>query len=444
MNSLKTYATIASVLATLVIFVVINWIFYQDQIDFIQEDQYENLADYSVLALKNENSDPLLELAPFFGVVDFWKSHKPITYGIGSVHESSDLTELLGKKLNQENINWKDIVIKTLSPDVQTPDELLTLLEDAQPHEAIKVISIVISNTESLNIVSVFDAQNVVVWDQELIIMTLLLLLFMLAINLWIISLVSQPIVQLSRAVKQFGKDLRPLPLPEKGIDELVVASRAFNQMQQQITQLIKGRTQMLAAISHDIRTPVTRLKLRAALLEDEQLQGKIEADLDEITSMLDATLSFLRNDALVEDPVRMHFSQWLTDYCEQRIQLGDAIEIKQVTNCYWHIRPLAMQRVLDNIINNALKYGEHASIELVKKEESIQLSVQDKGKGIPEHLIKQVTKPFVRVDKARNKNMGGSGLGLAIVESIVQLHHGELTLYNTAQGLRVEVTLPL
>lgn len=444
MNSLKLYATVASVLATLVIFVVINWIFYQDQLKFIQEDQYESLADYSVLALKSEDSDALLELAPFFGVVDFWKSQTPTIHEISSTHEQSSLTEILKKKLNQEGINWERVTVKTLAPDIQAPDELLTLLEDTQAHETIKVISIVVSHTKSLNIVSIFDDQDMVVWDQELIIMTLLLLLFMLAINLWIISLVSQPIVKLSKAVKQFGKDLRPLPLPEKGVDELVIASRAFNQMQQQITQLIKGRTQMLAAISHDIRTPVTRLKLRAALLEDEKLQGKIETDLDEITSMLDATLNFLRNDALVEDPVKVHFSQWLKNYCEQRIQLGDAIEIKHIDNCHLQIRPLAMQRVLDNIINNALKYGEQATIELVEQEGRVQLSVQDKGKGIPEHLITQVTKPFVRVDKARNKNTGGSGLGLAIVESIVQLHHGELKLCNTEQGFRVEVTLPL
>lgn len=279
--------------------------------------------------------------------------------------------------------------------------------------------------------------------DQDVLLLIASLLVCMSLINLWMSSRVTQPLRQLQQAAQRFGQKLDTPALPETGITEVAQASRAFNRMQQQISELVQGRTQMLAAISHDLRTPITRLRLRAAMLADDKVQQNINADLDEITQMIDSSLEFLRNDAWLETPQTTDFSSLVTAYCQERQQLGDALHWHVSPHCHYDLRPVAIKRALSNLVDNALHYAQHVTVSLQCEQDNIILKVSDDGEGIPEALLSEVTKPFVRVDASRNQHTGGTGLGLASVLSIAQLHGGKLQLQNTHPGLAASIILP-
>lgn len=461
MNSLKARVAALSIAATLFIFMMVGWLFYDDQADYLRDEQYGNIADFAVLMAKENianisNADVVTEEGGFNTWVDeasqFWgisvlQTTTPI-FANESTYTNSKLTSIITQAFQQENVSLQLLQMREL--DIETvPEDLINILaleniELLLQGEPLQLISLHLSSNQIINLFTVLENPSQIIWDADFIALAFLLLILTLILNLWMASVITKPLLDLGKAAEQFGKDLQTPWLEEKGVKEVAAASRAFNRMQGHITQLIQGRTQMLAAISHDIRTPVTRLKLRAALLSDEKLQQKFESDLDEITQMVDATLDFLRNDALSEPLETLDFKRWINDLCQQRIKLGEAITIKQLETCQLRIRPLAMKRVVDNVINNGLNYGKQVDVKLLCNDQKAILVFEDQGSGIPEKLLQEVTKPFVRVDQARNKNKGGAGLGLAIVESIVQLHNGELKLMNMQQGLRVEIHLPL
>ncbi|WNZ87044.1 ATP-binding protein [Pseudomonas sp. P108] len=255
----------------------------------------------------------------------------------------------------------------------------------------------------------------------------------------------ANPLQRFARAARRFGTDLRAPPIKLEGPDEIRQAIIAFNTMQAQIQHFIAERTHMLASISHDLRAPLTRMRLRSEFMEDLDHQGKLIRDVEEMQSMINAALAFFREDTHREQTTAFDLSELLQtivdDYRDQQIN----VDFDGPAHLVYEGRPLGIKRVIVNLLENALKYAQHPGIALKYDEYSICIEVSDDGPGIPEAALEQVFDPFFRLEASRNRDTGGVGLGLSAARAIVREQGGELTLSNRhAGGLLARVELPL
>ena len=269
-------------------------------------------------------------------------------------------------------------------------------------------------------------------------------LLVVLAL-VWGAHRMTRPLRQIAEAADRLGLDAGPPPLPEHGPRELRKATRAFNRMTARIRHLVDDRTLLLAAVSHDLRTMLTRLRLRAEFIEDGEQRGKAAADLDEMQAMLDATLAFARDEAADDHPVPVDLASLLRELSADLADAGRAASFDGPESLTLPGRPVALRRLFENLIDNALRYGEEASLTLRQGNGRAEALVDDRGPGIPEALRERVFDPFFRLEASRSRDTGGSGLGLAVVRAIVQRHDGAIRLEDRpGGGLRVRVTLAL
>lgn len=270
----------------------------------------------------------------------------------------------------------------------------------------------------------------------------------MLLVTLGLVALAARatvrPLTDLARAAHGLSADLRQPPLPEQGPSEVRAATHAFNAMQQRIRSGIEEREHFLAAVSHDLRTPLTRMRLRAELIDDPRLADALRADIGDMLYLLDGTLDFLRGKA-VEEPLQpIDLAAMLESIVEDFQGLG-TVTLQAPDTLRWQGRPQALRRALVNLIDNALKYGQRADVTLQQiGEHEVQVRVDDAGPGIPEAELDKVFDPFYRVDNSRSRDTGGTGLGLAIVRQIAHSHGGRVSLSNRAGGgLRAVLLLP-
>ncbi|WDR35039.1 ATP-binding protein [Pseudomonas serboccidentalis] len=255
----------------------------------------------------------------------------------------------------------------------------------------------------------------------------------------------AKPLQRFASAARRFGGDLRAPPIKIQGPDEIRQAIIAFNTMQAQIQHYISERTHMLASISHDLRAPLTRMRLRSEFMEDFDHQGKLIRDIEEMQSMINAALAFFREDTQPEQATAFDLSELLQtiidDYRDQNI----AIDFSGPAHLVYEGRPLGIKRVIVNLLENAEKYAQHPAIALSSDGYSICIDVTDKGPGIPEASLQRVFDPFFRLETSRNRETGGVGLGLSSARAIVREQGGELTLSNrSGGGLIARVELPL
>jgi two-component system osmolarity sensor histidine kinase EnvZ len=255
----------------------------------------------------------------------------------------------------------------------------------------------------------------------------------------------ANPLQRFTRAAKRFGTDLRAPPIKLEGPDEIRQAIIAFNTMQAQIQHFIAERTHMLASISHDLRAPLTRMRLRSEFMEDLDHQGKLIRDVEEMQSMINAALAFFREDTHREQTTAFDLSELLQtivdDYRDQQIN----VDFGGPAHLVYEGRPLGIKRVVVNLLENALKYAQRPVIALTRDEYSICIEVSDEGPGIPEAALEQVFDPFFRLEASRNRDTGGVGLGLSAARAIAREQGGELTLSNRqGGGLLARVELPL
>lgn len=255
----------------------------------------------------------------------------------------------------------------------------------------------------------------------------------------------ANPLQRFARAARRFGTDLRAPPIKLEGPDEIRQAIIAFNTMQAQIQHFIAERTHMLASISHDLRAPLTRMRLRSEFMEDLDHQGKLIRDVEEMQSMINAALAFFREDTHREQTTAFDLSELLQtivdDYRDQHLH----VDFEGPAHLVYEGRPLGIKRVIVNLLENALKYAQHPGIALKHDEYSICIEVSDDGPGIPEAALEQVFDPFFRLEASRNRDTGGVGLGLSAARAIAREQGGELTLSNRhAGGLLARVELPL
>ena len=255
----------------------------------------------------------------------------------------------------------------------------------------------------------------------------------------------ANPLQRFTRAARRFGTDLRAPPIKLEGPDEIRQAIIAFNTMQAQIQHFIAERTHMLASISHDLRAPLTRMRLRSEFMEDLDHQGKLIRDVEEMQSMINAALAFFREDTHREQTTAFDLSELLQtivdDYRDQHIN----VDFDGPAHLVYEGRPLGIKRVIVNLLENALKYAQCPGIALRRDEYSICIEVSDEGPGIPEAALEQVFDPFFRLEASRNRDTGGVGLGLSAARAIAREQGGELTLSNRhGGGLLACVELPL
>ena len=266
---------------------------------------------------------------------------------------------------------------------------------------------------------------------------------------IWAVARLMRPVRLLAEQADRLGRDVNAAPLPERGPSEVTIAARAFNQMAERIRRFVSDRTQMLAAISHDLRTPITRLRLRAEFMDDEEQRRKMLADLEEMEAMINATLAFARDESVSEpaSPVDLAaLCRTVLDECaDAHPELADEIRYEGSERLTVRARPVALKRALSNLVSNAVTYGGSAVVHLDPPRGGlVRLAVEDGGPGIPESELENVFVPFRRLEESRNRETGGTGLGLPIARNILRAHGGDVLLRNRPTGgLSALVTLP-
>lgn len=264
----------------------------------------------------------------------------------------------------------------------------------------------------------------------------------------WATRRLIRPIGVLADAADRLGRDVNAEPLPETGPRELAQAAHAFNTMAARIRRFVADRTFLLTAIGHDLKTPITRLQLRAEFIEDEELRAKMQADLDELLAMVRSTLEFGRDVATDEPLYPVDLASLVRTVADDATdlypELAARVDVTGADHLAVPVRPMALKRALANLVVNALKYGGGAHITLAATPGLVTITIEDDGPGLAPEEIERVFQPFYRVESSRNRETGGTGLGLSIARNILRAHGGDVTLANRpGGGLRATVTLP-
>ncbi len=255
------------------------------------------------------------------------------------------------------------------------------------------------------------------------------------------------PLKQLAQAAMDLGNDINHPALEEKGASEIVQATHAFNSMQSRIRHHIQQRTHMLAAITHDLQTPLTRLRLRLEKVGDDELRDKLIDDLSAMQAMVKEGLDLARSMDSNEPLKPLDLDSLIDSVCADAVDAGQEVSFAGKPGITVMARPVALRRCLINLIDNAVKYGQYAKVSTEAVNDAgkrlIQIRVRDGGHGIPPDQLNRVFEPFYRVETSRSRDTGGTGLGLTIAQNIAQQHGGSLQLVNMAGGgLEVRLTL--
>jgi signal transduction histidine kinase len=279
----------------------------------------------------------------------------------------------------------------------------------------------------------------------QFIISMALMAAIVLAVSVWAVRRVTAPLGLLSAAADRLGRDVTSEPLAEAGTIEMQRAARAFNRMQERLRRLIESRTQMLAALSHDLRTPLTLLRLRTEEVADADERDKMLATIGEMDDMIGSTLAFARDEVRAEPRRRVDIAALLASVVDDMADAGLAVTMQPAAPLIHDCQPSALKRAITNLLDNAVKYGQSARAAIATSGNAVEITIDDDGPGIPEAELPRVFQPFYRVENSRSRDTGGTGLGLAIAQAIVQAHGGELTLANRpGGGLRACIKLPV
>lgn len=272
-------------------------------------------------------------------------------------------------------------------------------------------------------------------WSLRLLGSLTVLLVAVVSVSLVAVRWVTRPLKLLAQAADDLGRNIERPPMEEAGPTEVVRAARAFNTMQARLVAYVRERTSVLAAMSHDLKTPVTRLRLRAELLPDPDLRRKFTQDLEELEAMVAATLDFLRGAQGVEPVQPIDMASLLDSVQADLSEVGGQVTVSGRPHRPYAGHPAALKRCVRNLAENAVKYGRVAHIEVRDSDQAMEILFRDEGPGLAQEELERVFEPFYRVDASRSRDTGGTGLGLTISRSIAELHGGSLTLRNHPDG---------
>lgn len=362
-----------------------------------------------------------------------------------AVQASHSNTRRLTKIIAADNHTWLRVDIRRNplpnAPTVQSSD--IWSLQQMLEQQAEKIMLNIEIKRHGYLVIRGHKPDHI--WQNSAVAFCFVVLLFLLLmLCYWIIQYISTPLDPLLKALQRFGHDIKAPNISLQGSAEMQTIIRAFNTMQDNIRQLVQDRTQMLAAISHDLRTPITRLKLRAEYISDESLRQKIIRDLDDIEKMIASLLAFARQQNSDEAEQVFDIDALLESICDDYIDIDKPVSYHGVQQrVKFTGRMLSLKRAFINLIDNAIKYGENCDISLQSDDKNISIRFQDNGPGIPADQLQQVLQPFFRVNTARSPTIPGSGLGLTVTAEVIESHNGLLKLENKQQGLLVELVLP-
>lgn len=253
---------------------------------------------------------------------------------------------------------------------------------------------------------------------------------------------ITRPLQRLSRAAEKVGRGERCL-IPESGPEDVKKTISAFNDMQEKLNLYIKDRTYLMAAISHDLHTPITTMRLRVELLPEHEDKAKLLETLREMEMMTSASLDFVRESNTDEQSREVDINALLASICDDLHDAGLQVEYQNHKRLIYSCRGQALRRALTNLIRNGVTYGHQVKVELIPTSERLEITISDKGEGIPEEMHEQIFEPFVRLEQSRNRGTGGTGLGMSIARTIIRHHGGDIELLHHGDGFTVLVTLP-
>jgi protein-histidine pros-kinase len=252
----------------------------------------------------------------------------------------------------------------------------------------------------------------------------------------WIcVRIATRPLSRLAAAARALGEDPERPPLELVGPTEVIQATAAFNQMQQHLSAHIHERTRILAAISHDLQTPITRLRLRAELVDDDSVKTRIQADLDAMQRLIREGLDYARSMENHSPTQAIDLNSLLAVLTDEAADMGWTVSLHGSAATPFPGQPGALRRALWNLIQNGVKFGESVEIALFENADSWSITLRDHGPGLPEAEIERVFEPFYRTEASRNRETGGTGLGLSIARNLLHIQHGTVTLSNHPEG---------
>ena len=305
------------------------------------------------------------------------------------------------------------------------------------------LVSVPLSQSQRLNFSTVMPLAYAPGWEQALA-LTGSFAIAVLVLSLWAIRKLSTPLKRFAGAATTFAHNIYAPALPETGPSEVRRAARAFNEMQTQVRRLVESRAQMLAAISHDLRTPLTTVRLRAENIAEPELRRKLLAAINDMDAMLSSTLAFAREGTEHEETCTADVGSLLEAICEDMCDAGHEVACATNGEILAPCRPVALKRALTNLVDNAVKYGGKADVGVRRNGRSVEITIADNGPGIPETEMERIFLPFYRLEASRSPHTGGVGLGLAIAQTIIDTHGGSINVRNLREGgLCVRVVLP-
>lgn len=264
-----------------------------------------------------------------------------------------------------------------------------------------------------------------------------------LLVTVLVVRWITRPLAALSEAATAFGKGENPPALPETGSREFVTTARAFQDMRERIQRYMEDRERLFVSISHDLRTPIMRLKLRTELLDDDELRNEFHDDLDELDMMVKGALQTVKDSDIHENATEVRLDALLGRMVRDAQLAGHEVTFAP-SGLTVTAKPLALKRAIGNLLNNGLHYGERVELAVREKDHNIEIVVRDHGPGVPEEALASLAQPYVRLEHGRNQNGSGMGLGLSIARGIVQAHGGELVLGNAPDGgFQATIVLP-
>lgn len=281
-------------------------------------------------------------------------------------------------------------------------------------------------------------------WQERILLIFGIAVLLVSPLAWWFARQMAAPMAAFAAAAERLGRDPQAPPIDIQGSSEVAAAVNAFNQMQERLRSYVNYRTSMIAAIAHDLRTPLTRLRFRIEATPDD-LQAKLARDIDEMEAMISATLAFVQDATRPRERKKLEISSLVETVMDEAAETGKDAAVEQADRVVIDGDPIALKRLVTNLVDNALKFGSQARGRVYTQDGMAIVEVDDNGPGVPEDQVEKAFEPFHRLESSRSRDTGGIGLGLAVVRAIARGHGGDVTLQNRrGGGLKARVTLPL
>lgn len=352
---------------------------------------------------------------------------------------------LLGDGFSRDiRVNLRETAVP-LHPIPNLSPEMARMHQDmmrGQMQAVEMTLSIALSGGQWLNVATRFERPPLQWPLSSFLTFGLTAALVLVAAFWFVMTRLTGPLRDLSRAAEGLGRGDAGDPLPIAGPEEVRDLTRAFNRMQERLTRFVADRTRILAAVSHDLRSPLTAMRFDAELVEDEKTRESLIASIDEMQAMAEATLNFAEGLAGRETSEVVNLPDWLETLADDK---ATPFELSGGPSMTVRIRPLALRRAVRNLVENATRYGKDATIGWHRAGGNLVIEITDQGPGIPEEELEEVFAPFHRLEASRSLETGGHGLGLAIARAIARGHGGDIRLENRPEGgLKASILIPL